>query len=79
MLARNLRERSGASWGVGESGAAGPTGNRYGDPAGHAWVAVAGPAEATRNVLTGSDDRLANMTAFAIAAIGLLGAQLGVS
>ena len=75
-LARSAVVRLEATWGIGEGGAAGPTGNRYGDPAGHAWVAVAGPAEATRHVLTGSDDRLANMTAFAIAALALLGEQL---
>ena len=32
----------GSTWGLAEAGAAGPP-NRYGDPAGHAWVAVAGP------------------------------------
>ena len=46
--------------------------NRYGDPAGHAWVAVAGPVAATRHVLTGLDDRAANMDAFAEAALALL-------
>ena len=51
---------SSTTWGIGEGGAAGPP-NRYGDPAGHAWLAVAGPAEATRHVLTGLDDRGANM------------------
>ena len=54
----------------------GPTGNRYGDPAGHAWVAVGGQRAASRHVLTGSDDRPANMTAFAIAALELLAEQL---
>lgn len=77
-LARSALAKLDATWGIGEGGAAGPTGNRYGDPAGHAWVAVAGPSEATRHLLTGSDDRLANMTAFAVAAVTLLGAQLGV-
>jgi PncC family amidohydrolase len=72
MLARNLRERSGASWGVGETGAAGPTGNRYGDPAGHAWVAVTGPIERAVVLKTGSADRIANMYAFAQAALQLL-------
>ena len=67
---------SASTWGIGEGGAAGPTGNRYGDPAGHAWVAVAGPTAATRHVLTGSADRLANMTAFAVAALDLLAEQL---
>ena len=75
-LAASAVARLGATWGIGEGGAAGPTGNRYGDPAGHAWVAVAGPTEATRHVLTGSADRLANMTAFAVAALDLLAQQL---
>lgn len=76
-LARSALARLACTWGIGEGGAAGPTGNRYGDPAGHAWVAVAGPAEATQHLLTGSDDRLGNMTAFAVAALDLLAAQLG--
>ncbi len=76
MLARNLRSRSGAIWGVGESGAAGPTGNRYGDPAGHAWVAVTGPVERAVVLETGSADRIANMYAFATAALQLLSESL---
>ena len=76
-LARSAVARLGSTWAIGEGGAAGPTGNRYGDPAGHAWVAVAGPQDATRHVLTGSDDRLGNMTAFAVAALDLLAQQLG--
>jgi nicotinamide-nucleotide amidase len=76
FLARSAVAKLGSTWGIGEGGAAGPTGNRYGDPAGHAWVAIAGRGEATRHLLTGDDDRLANMTAFAIAAIVLLGEQL---
>lgn len=70
-LARSVAERLGTTWGIGEAGAAGP-GNRYGDPAGHGWVAVAGPIEASRLVLTGVDDRPANMVAFASAALTLL-------
>ena len=72
LLAHTFRERCTADWGVGESGAAGPTGNRYGDPPGHACIAVAGPVERTRVVETGSDDRVANMYAFAGAALELL-------
>ena len=75
-LARSVAARLDASWGIGEGGAAGPTGNRYGDPPGHAWVAVAGSREATRHVLTGDDDRVANMAAFARAALALLVEQL---
>ncbi len=59
-----------ATWGIGEAGAAGPA-NPYGDPAGHSWVAVAGPIDATRHVLTGIDDRVENMATFAVAALDL--------
>jgi PncC family amidohydrolase len=75
-LARAAAAKLETTWGVGEGGAAGPTGNRYGDPPGHAWVAVAGAAEATRHVLTGDDDRVDNMAAFARAALELLLEQL---
>ena len=71
LLARTLRERCAADWGVVESGAAGPTGNRYGDPAGHACMAVTGKVERTMILETGSDDRVANMYAFATAALQL--------
>ena len=75
-LARASRIHLRAAWGIGEGGATGPSGNPYGDPPGHAWVAVSGPTEAARNVLTGSDDRLANMVAFATAALDLLAEEL---
>lgn len=74
-LARAARTRLDATWGVGEGGAAGPP-NRYGDPAGHAWLAVSGPSEATRHLLTGEGGRVANMHAFAVAALDLLTEQL---
>jgi PncC family amidohydrolase len=76
-LAEGARVHMNSIWGVGEGGAAGPSGNRYGNPAGHAWVAVAGPVEAARNVLTGDDDRQANMVAFAVAALELLAEAIG--
>lgn len=76
LLARTLRERCGADWAVGESGAAGPTGNRYGDPPGHACIAVTGPVERTRVIETGSDDRVGNMYAFANATLELLARTL---
>lgn len=74
-LARSAAARLGATWGIGEAGAAGPP-NPYGDPAGHSWVAVAGPATVTRNILTGLDDRAANMVAFAAAALELFAVVL---
>src|SRR5262245_17883864 len=72
IRARLARDRFGAAWGVGETGAAGPTGNRYGDPAGHACLAVSGGKEIATTLRTGSSDRLGNMHAFAAAALGLL-------
>ncbi len=72
MIARRARERHGASWGLGETGASGPTGNRYGDPAGHSCVAIAGPIERAITMETGSADRRANMDAFAKRALDLL-------
>jgi PncC family amidohydrolase len=72
LAARSVRDRYRTHWGVGEGGAAGPTGNRYGDPAGHVCLAVAGPIERTANLRTGSADRVANMYAFATALLKLL-------
>lgn len=72
LLARTLRARTGADWALSETGAAGPTGNSYGDPAGHACFAVAGPVEEVTTLRTGSADRAANMTAFAAAGLRLL-------
>jgi PncC family amidohydrolase len=72
LLARRVREKLGATWGLSETGASGPRGNRYGDPAGHACIAVAGPVEAVITIETGSAEREANMWVFAQRAIGLL-------
>jgi nicotinamide-nucleotide amidase len=72
LLARGARVRFAASWGLGETGAAGPDGNRYGDPAGHTCLAVAGAIERAVTLETGSAARFANMHAFAAAALNLL-------
>lgn len=72
LLARTSRERFDASWGLAETGASGPSGNRYGDAAGHTCVAVSGAVDAVVTLETGSNDRLANMRAFARAALELL-------
>ena len=72
LLARTVRERFGAVWGVGETGAAGPTGNGYGDAPGHTCIAVSGPIERAVTIETGSDDRAANMRAFTCAVLELL-------
>jgi nicotinamide-nucleotide amidase len=72
LLARRVREKLGTTWGLSETGASGPRGNRYGDPAGHACIAVSGPVEAVISVETGSAAREENMWIFARRAIQLL-------
>jgi PncC family amidohydrolase len=72
LLARTAKENLSADWGLSETGAAGPTGNPYGDAAGHSCLAVSGPVEMAITLETGSDDRTANMTAFASRALELL-------
>lgn len=72
LLASQIRTRLATDWGLAETGAAGPTGNRYGDAAGHSCLAVAGPAEDVITLETGGSDRQANMQAFAAAALNLL-------
>jgi len=72
LLARGAQARLAATWGLGETGATGPTGNRYGDPAGHTCLAVAGTVERAITLETGSAERLPNMHAFAAAALKLL-------
>jgi nicotinamide-nucleotide amidase len=70
MLARTVRERFGSTWGLGETGSAGPT-SSYGEGPGRTWVAVTGPVELAVLIETGSSDRIANMNAFAAATLKL--------
>ncbi len=72
LLARTVRDRLGATWGVAETGAAGPDGNRYGDAPGHTCIAVSGPVERVATLETGHGDRAANMRGFALALLDLL-------
>ncbi len=72
ILARRMRERMDTTWAVAETGATGPTDNRYGDAAGHACLAVAGPVERVLTLETGQTDRIGNMRAFAAALLTLL-------
>jgi PncC family amidohydrolase len=72
LLASQIRNRFSTDWGLSETGATGPTGNRYGDAAGHSCMAVAGPESAVMTLETGSSDRLANMQVFATRALNLL-------
>ena len=76
LLGRTVRQRLSATWGLAETGATGPAGNRYGDAAGHACLAVAGPVERVLTMETGQTDRLANMRAFAAGALDLFAQSL---
>jgi nicotinamide mononucleotide (NMN) deamidase PncC len=72
MLAQQIRERLGCDWGLSETGATGPAGNRYGDAAGHSCMAVAGPRNEVMTLETGSSDRSGNMNSFAQTALTFL-------
>ena len=72
LLAKRVREKLGATWGLSETGASGPTGNAYGDAPGHACIAVSGPIEMVQTVETASADREANMQEFTRRALRLL-------
>ena len=77
LAARAVRDRLQTSWALAESGASGPTGNRYGDPPGHACIAVSGAAERALTLATGEADRVENMLAFAERALRLLAETIG--
>ena len=72
LCAQTLRNKLGATWGLAETGASGPTGNRYGDAAGHTCLAVSGPIERVITLETADNDREANMWRFTKAALDLL-------
>ena len=76
LCAATVRERHRSTWGLAETGATGPTGNRYGDAAGHTCIAIAGPTQRVITLETGSADRAANMRAFAKRALEELAAAL---
>jgi PncC family amidohydrolase len=76
LLAHTIRARLGTVWALAETGAAGPTGNRYGDAAGHACIAVAGPVERVMTIETAQDLRVSNMRIFGETALQFLLAAL---
>ncbi|MFC4277184.1 CinA family protein [Achromobacter aloeverae] len=76
LLADALQRKLKTTWVLAETGASGPSGNRYGDAAGHACLAVRGPHGATITVETDDADRGRNMQAFAAAALDLLDQML---
>ncbi len=72
LMARTAQKQFSATWALAETGATGPTGNRYGDPAGHSCIAIAGLVEQAMTLETGKSDRLENMHAFTTAALNFL-------
>jgi nicotinamide-nucleotide amidase len=72
LLASQMRKRFATDWGLSETGATGPTGNRYGDAAGHSCIGIAGLEPSAMTLETGSADRLANMHVFASTALNFL-------
>lgn len=76
LLANRARELLNTTWGLSETGATGPSGNRYGDAAGHSCMAIAGPRMRVITLETGDSDRVANMRAFALHALELLSQTL---
>ena len=72
LLAKRIRERFGCDWALAETGATGPSGNSYGDAAGHSCIAVNGPQTGVMTLETGSSDRLGNMHVFAQTALTFL-------
>ena len=79
LAAELVRGRLRTTWGLAETGAAGPTGNRYGDKAGHTCIAVAGPIERALTLETGHGDRPVNMRAFGLKALETMLAGLGAA
>lgn len=71
-LAEAMRKRLDTTWGIAESGLAGPTGGRSGAGPGRTTVAIAGPVARFETLETGSDDRMENMVAFTTFALRVL-------
>ena len=65
IAARAIRDQLGATWGFCETGASGPSGNRYGDAPGHSCFALVGPFERSMTLETGLSERQENMWRFA--------------
>ena len=73
LMASTIRTHCRSTWGLCETGASGPSGNGYGDAAGHTCVALIGPdTELSRTLETGLTDREENMRLFAREALDLL-------
>ena len=72
LNAKTIRELLGTTWGLSETGATGPTGNRYGDSAGHSCIGVSGPLSRTKTLETAVEQREENMVSFTKASLAFL-------
>jgi nicotinamide-nucleotide amidase len=73
LLASQMRTRFATDWGLSETGATGPTGNRYGDAAGHSCMGIASATIGSAMTLeTAKSDRFENMHVFARTALEFL-------
>ncbi|MEE4154899.1 MAG: CinA family protein [Erythrobacter sp.] len=81
LQARAIRDNFGADWGLAESGSVGGFSHPSGAPAGRSVAAIAGPNgfERTTLIETASEDRIANMAAFARNALDLAERALGAA
>lgn len=79
LVADRIRERLNTTWGVCETGAAGPSGNRYGNPAGHTCIAVSGPVNQSATLKTGLSNREENMWIFTEKVLQLFEQSLNTS
>ena len=58
LNAKTIKETLETTWGLSETGATGPSGNRYGDSAGHSCVGVSGPVSREQNMLSFTKEAL---------------------
>ncbi|WP_198087870.1 CinA family protein [Variovorax sp. E3] len=66
LVAGRVRDSHHTTWGISESGAAGPVGSPYGDAPGHVCLAIVGNATTvSRTIENGDTDRPRNMDVFA--------------
>ena len=72
LVADTMRARLGTTWGLSETGATGPSGNRYGDKAGHSCIGLAGPLSQNVTLETGQTNREENMRLFAVHALEVM-------
>ena len=72
LLAKCVQKHLGSDYAIAESGASGPSGNRYGDSPGHCCIAVSSAVDSKCiTIETGSEDRVDNMKVFAKSALNL--------